>query len=252
MFGPIVAQTADYWGRKYFLVAATILGAVGSIVAARADSYATFITGMTILGFEFGALPLLHTIPSEILPRRGRAPAQATLMISNAFGMILGLLLAGLFGRDKDMEGFRKYYYICSALFAVATIIVFFVYNPPPTPLQSSLSLRQKLASLDWVGYILLAFSLVLVCMGLTWSQNPYGWSDPHPSVPFTIGVTLAIGLAVYETKFKKDGMFHHGLFTGKDWNFSIAILAVFCEGVAFFAAAVYFPYQVSATTSGL
>lgn len=246
VFGPIVSQTADYWGRKWFLVAATIFGTIGCIVAARADSFAMFILGMTLTGLEFGALPLLHTVPSEILPRRWRAPAQAALMVANSFGLILGLILAGVFARNGHAEGFRNYYYVCTGLFAVATVFVFIAYNPPPTSLQTSLTFRQKVGRLDWVGYILLASSLVLFCMGLAWSQNPYPWSDPHTSAPFAIGLTLGLCLVVYETKFKKDGMFHHGLFKGGNWNFSIAAVAIFCEGVAFFAATVYFPFQVS------
>lgn len=203
---------------------------------------------MTITGLEFGVLPLLHTVPSEILPRRWRAPAQAAIMIANSFGLILGLIIGGVFERNGNPDGFRNYYYICTGLFALATVIVLVAYRPPPTQLQTSLSFPEKMKKLDWIGYGLLASSLVLFCMGLAWSQNPYPWSDPHPSAPFAIGVALGIALVVYETKFKADGMFHHGLFTGKDWNFAISLLAVFCEGCAFFAATVYFPFQVSSS----
>ena len=245
VLGPVVSQTADYWGRKWFLVFSSLLGAVGCVVASRSDSFAMFIAGMVITGFEFGVLPLLHTVPSEILPRRWRAPAQAAIMIANSFGLIFGLVLGGVFERNGNPDGFRNYYYVCMSLFAVAGVIVLVAYQPPPTPLQTSLTFREKMARLDWIGYVLLASSVVLFCMGLAWSQNPYKWSDPHPSVPFAIGVALGLALIVYEVKFKVDGMFHHGLFTGKDWNFPISLIAVFCEGCAFFAATVYFPFQV-------
>ncbi|KAH7126312.1 major facilitator superfamily domain-containing protein [Dactylonectria estremocensis] len=246
VLGPVVAQSADYWGRRWFLVISSILGAVGCAVASRADSFAMFIAGMVITGIDFGVLPLLHAVPSEILPRRWRAPAQAAVMIANSFGLVVGLILGGLFDRNGHLDGFRNYYYIATGMFALGGIICFFAYQPPPTALQASLTLRQKLAQLDWVGYFLLASGLVLFCMGLAWSQNPYEWSDPHTSAPFAIGLALAIALVVYETRFKADGMFHHGLFSGKDWNFAISLGAVFCEGLAFFAATVYFPYQVT------
>ncbi|KAM5360695.1 hypothetical protein ACJZ2D_013573 [Fusarium nematophilum] len=121
VLGPVVAQTADYWGRKWFVVIFSLLGAVGCVIVSRADSFAMFIAGTTITGLEFGVLPLLHTVPSEILPRRWRAPAQAAIMIANSFGLIIGLILGGIFNWNGNTEGFRNYYYIAMALFALAT-----------------------------------------------------------------------------------------------------------------------------------
>lgn len=165
-------------------------------------------------------------------------------MIANAFGLVTGLTLGGLFNRNGNPDGFRNYFYIAVGLFALAALTCYIAYQPPKRMLQTTLSTRQKLESLDWVGYGLLASSLVLVCIGLSWSQNPYKWSNAHTSAPFAIGVALAIALIVYETKFKADGMFHHGLFS-RNRNFAISLLAVFCEGLAFFAATVYFSFQV-------
>lgn len=244
VLSPIVAQIADYWGRRWILVMSSLLGAIGCAIASRADSYAMILGGLTIAGLEFGVLPLLHAVPSEILPRRWRAPAQAAVMIANSLGLVLGLVIGGVLN-DGDAEGFRRYYYIATALFAGAAIICFVLYQPPPTSLQVSFTAQEKLSQLDWVGYGLLASSLVLFCIGLAWSENPYPWSDPHTSATFSVGAVLGILLVVYETRFKSDGMFHHDLFRGKNWNFAIALLAVFCEGLAFFAATVYFPFQV-------
>lgn len=243
VLGPIIAQMADYWGRRWPLVISSLFGAVGCVIASRADNYNMVLGGLTVTGLEFGVLPLLHAVPSEILPRRWRAPAQAAVMIANSFGLILGLVIGGVLSRG-DQEGFRRYYYIATALFAGAAVICFVAYKPPPTRLQASLTLHQKLSQLDWIGYMLLASSLVLFCIGLAWSQNPYPWSDPHTSATFSIGAALGVLLVVYETKFKADGMFHHGLFHGENMNFAIALFAVFCEGLAFFAATIGFLYQ--------
>lgn len=105
------------------------------------------------------------------------------------------------------------------------------------------MAFSEKLARLDWIGYALLTAGLVLFCIGLSWTENPYKWSDPHPSATAGVGLVLMIALFVYETFFKKDGMFHHGLFAQR--NFAIALMCVFCEGVAFFAANQYFAFEV-------
>jgi hypothetical protein len=81
--------------------------------------------------------------------------------------------------------------------------------------------------------------------MGLSWSQNPYDWPEVHIMVPFFISLAFIAALIVYEVRFKKDGMFYHGLFTNSR-NFPIALFGIFVEGLVFFAANNYFAFQVS------
>ena len=62
---------------------------------------------------------------------------------------------------------------------------------------------------------------------------------------PLLVGAVFVIALIVYEWKFKKDGMVHHGLFS-RNRNFALALCCIFIEGLAFFAANGFFPYQVA------
>lgn len=245
VLGPIVSQASDYWGRKWFLVILTLIGAVGAIIVARAKSMNMVIAGFSVIGIDFGVQPLLHTVASEVLPRRQRAWAQAAVMISNALALGSGLIVAGHFNRHGDQDGFRYHYYIAAAFFALAAVICAYAYRPLPQPLQTACTFKEKVFLLDWIGYALMASSLVLFCAGLSYSQNPYEWSDPHVSATFAVGLALAVAMVIYEWRFKTDGMFHHGLFTNNR-NFSIALWCVFCEGIAFFAANIYFAFQVS------
>lgn len=244
VLGPPCAQASDYWGRKWFLVSLSLSGAVGCVIVARANSMNMLIGGFCVIGTAFGMQPLLHTVASEVLPRRLRGWAQALVMGSNAMGLCCGLLIGGALNRDGDPDGFRYYFYIGMVLFAGSAVITLFSYRPLPSSLQK-LSFSEKMRKLDWVGFGLLASGLVLFCLGLSYSQNPYPWSDPHVSAPFAIGLALAISLAIYEYKFKTDGMFHHGLFQSNR-NFAVSLFCIFAEGVAFFGANVYFAFQVS------
>lgn len=249
VLGPIFSQAADYWGRKWFTVVGSFFGGIGAIIVARATSFDMVIGGFCVTGIAFGAQPLLHAVAGEILPRKWRSWGQGLLMMSTGLGLLLGLIVGGALLRDGNADGFRNFSYIVMALFFLSSITLAVAYRPLPLPLQSQLNFGEKMGRLDWVGYGLLASSLVLFCMGLSWSKNPYPWSDPHVSATFAIGVALAIVLIVYETIFKKDGMFHHGLFT-TNRNFPIALFCIFCEGVAFFAANVYFAFEVSSVFS--
>ncbi|KAI6780835.1 siderophore iron transporter [Emericellopsis cladophorae] len=249
VLGPPISQATDYWGRKWFLVVLTLAGGVGSVIVATATSMNMCIAGFCVIGIAFGAQPLLHAITSEVLPRRWRGHGQAANMVSNALGSITGLLVGGALNRTNDIakDGFRAYFYMATGWYVAAAVLCIVAYNPPPTEKQREFRGRtlDKLRKLDWIGYFLLAAGLILFCLGLSWSKAPYPWSDPHVSATFCVGLLLALLLVVYAIWIKKDGMFHHGLFTGNR-NFSIALFCVFAEGVAFFAANTYFAFQVS------
>ncbi|KAL3295880.1 siderophore iron transporter [Colletotrichum asianum] len=245
VLSPIVSQAADYWGRRWFLIGLTACGIIGSIVVARATSMAMAIAGFTVTGCSYGAQPLLHAVASEVLPRRYRPWAQAADNLSAALGGLVALLAGGAFTRNGNAAaGVRNYWYMATAVYAAATLLVLALYNPPKTAKQTQFTFSQKLAKLDWVGYALLSSGLVLFCMGLSWSQNPYPWTDAHTVAPFVVGCALCAALALYETRFKTDGMFHHGLFR-RGRNFPIALVCVFVEGLVFFAANNYFAFQV-------
>lgn len=205
------------------------------------------IAGFTVIGVAYGVQPLLHTVTSEVLPRRYRGWGQAADMASNCLGSIFGLLIGGALNRTNDptSDGFRYYYLMTMASFLIAAVLCAIIYNPPETEKQKQFTFSEKLGKLDWIGYFFLATGLVLFCLGLSWAQNPFQWNDSHVAATFAGGLALATGLVVYETWFKKDGMFHHDLFTNNR-NFSVAVFCVFSEGVAFFAANEYFAFQVS------
>ncbi|KAK3373148.1 major facilitator superfamily domain-containing protein [Lasiosphaeria ovina] len=245
VLSPIFSQAADYWGRRWFLVVSTLVGAVGSLVVARATSIEMAIAGFAVTGVSYGAQPLLHAVSSEVLPRRYRSWGQAADLVSNALGGITALLAAGAFTRTSNSpsQGFRSFWYLGTGLYLAAAALCALLYDPPRTERETALSLAEKLRRLDWVGYGLLTAGAVLFCVSLSWSDNPYPWSDARTSGVFAAGVALLVLLGVYETVGRADGMFHHGLFRSR--NFAIALACLFCEGVAFFAANNYFAFQV-------
>ena len=201
------------------------------------------IAGQVIAGLSYGAQPLVHAIPSEVLPRRIRPFAQACVNLAAAFGTSVGLLVGGALTRHNP-SGFRTFWYITAGLYAASALACAVLYNPPLRELQTSMTQREKLARLDWIGFVLLSGGLVLFCMSLVWSQNPYPWSNAHVLAPFIIGLVLSAGLVWYETKIRKDGMFHHALFK-RGRNFALALGCVFVEGLVFFSVNGYFAFEV-------
>ncbi|KAK7890531.1 hypothetical protein LTR67_007739 [Exophiala xenobiotica] len=246
---PPIARAADLWGRKWFLVVPTSLGFVGSIIVSRASSMHMAIAGFVVGGASFGAQPLVHAVASETMPRKFRSFAQGACNAAIACGSLFSLLVGGAL-TNNNPEGFRTYWYICAGIYALSTLMLATLYNPPPRELQISLTFGEKIRSLDWIGFFLYIAGLVLFCLGLSYSQNPFDWPDAHILAPFLIGVVFVLILIGYEWKIKKDGLFHHGLF--QDRNFPIALVAVFIEGYLFMSANIYFPYAMEIVVTGI
>lgn len=201
--------------------------------------------GQVISGIACSSQPLCHAVPSEVIPRRFRPFAQAGVNISIAIASVVVLLAGGALTRNNNDDGFRVLFYINAGLFGVATVAIALLYNPLPREMQKTLTQKQKLARLDWIGFLLLSAGLTLVCMALVWSDNPYGWRNVHIIATFTIGCVLLISLVVYETRFKKNGMSHHALFK-RGRNIGLAIGCIFVEGLVFFALNNYYAFEVS------
>jgi hypothetical protein len=87
------------------------------------------------------------------------------------------------------------------------------------------------LSQLDWLGYIITMFAVVLFSMGLSWSNNPCmsptksfrsaydpsrypdPWIDAHVLAPFILGLAAFAILALYSAKLKRTSYIPHELF---------------------------------------
>ena len=242
--GPPVSQSADYWGRKWFVICFTACGLVGCLISARANTFGMLIGGQSIACLAIGAQPLVHAIASEIIPRKYRSLAQSAVITSSALGGVVGILMGGALVRHTP-QGFRVYFYITAGFYGVIAAIVTWLYNPPPRDPQVELSQHQKLARLDWVGYLLFVPGLVLFSFALTSSSGVYPWNSSKIIGTLVVGLVLLIMFIIYEWKFTKTGMLHHGLFS-RGRNFFICLVIIFAEGITFFAADTYYGYVLS------
>ena len=232
MLGPPASQAADYFGRKWLLVIASIFGFIGALILSRANTMGQAIAGQSISSILYIGQPILFAVGSEILPRKFRPIAQGGLNAAGAVGAMVGIL-GGSALTKASISGWRTYWYIVAAMLAVSAVLLAVLYRPPPRPLQKSLTLKEKLGRLDWVAYLLLAIGLVLFTMGLSWGLNPYPWSNAHVLGPLLVGAAFFIALVVHQTFFKKDGLVHHDLFK-KDRNFAVALGCFFADGIIF------------------
>lgn len=239
-----VGQAADYWGRKWILVISSIAAIAGFVVISRAKNVTELIVGFCISGPSFGCQCLMYAVVSEIIPRKYRSIGQTMLGATSAVGGVTAVLMAGGLLRHGNAENYRIYWYVVMTLTVLGTLGVAVGYNPPRGELDASMSFKQKIRSLDWIGYVLISSGLTLFAIGLQWSKNPYSWNNAHVLAPFILGTVLLIVLVVYEWKGRSDGLFHHALFG--DRNFVVAVSSMFIEGLSFFTTNNYFTYEAS------
>lgn len=243
MTAPMTAQFADIWGRKWLVVSLSTLNCLGVVIVSRANSMAMVITGQVLSGVGFGAQSLYYAIPSEIIPRQYRPIAQGGINIVIAISGVTSLL-AGAVLVQSSPEGWRVMWYILAGSLAFMVILTVLFYHPPPRPLSLKLTTQEKLQQLDWIGYALLIFGILLFSMALTWSDNPYTWTDAHIIAPFIVGTISLLCLACYNGIFQKEGLFHHTLFK-KDRNFALALFCIAVEGATFAGANTFFVVEM-------
>jgi len=75
-FGPIFAIISDVYGRRYMILVAWLLFAVGSIVSMTANSMSPVIAGQVLSGIGSGISGIMFAVASEVLPGAYRAYGQ--------------------------------------------------------------------------------------------------------------------------------------------------------------------------------
>ncbi|PVH69717.1 MFS general substrate transporter [Cadophora sp. DSE1049] len=241
---PPLSQAADLWGRKWILVITSLGGFVGPLIISRAQSIRTLIVGFCVLGLSFGSQSLLYAVPSEVIERRHRAWAQASVNCSASIAAVVAVLLGGGLTKSGNLENYRIFWYVVAAIYFLAVVSVIIGYNPPPRDLEISLKTREKIQKVDWIGALLITSGLTLLCIALQWSGTRYSWGDAHILATFIVGVILMSGFGIHELWFKADGVCHHALFNDRD--FAITMVATFCEGIGFFTPNNYFVFEIT------
>ncbi|KEF56917.1 uncharacterized protein A1O9_07107 [Exophiala aquamarina CBS 119918] len=240
--GPPISQIADFWGRKWLVVITAYISMVGCIIFSRSDSIGMALGSSVVAGASSACQSILHAVPSEVLPRRYRPWAQTAVILSAGIGAIFGLYAAGGMV-ETNVSGWRPYFYMLASVYFIGGSLVLVFYRPKPRQ-EQQLSLSAKLHALDLPAMGLIIVSLLTLCIGLGYSNNPYPWTNVHVLAPFVVGVVSIGGLAWYSIFYNIHGLFDHDLYQTR--NFAIAQAGVFTESLAFIAVANYFGFQCS------
>ncbi|EHD22318.1 drug resistance transporter, EmrB/QacA subfamily [Brenneria sp. EniD312] len=157
---PIFGRLGDYFGRKYFVVAATLLFTLSSLLCAQAGSMLMLVVWRALQGVGGGMLigTAFACIPELFPDMRRRLRWQ--ILLSTAFSIVnaLGPTLGGVL---TEHYGWRAVFYL-NVPCGLAALAISWRYLPYFKPLQ-----RQGIR-LDWLGALLVMTLLGCLQLGVT------------------------------------------------------------------------------------
>jgi len=170
---PILAKLGDMFGHKRILLVATVLTAGASWWLAFANDFWSFLAAWSLQCFYVVWLPLEIALIFDRGRRLGAAAATTrraagTLVVALEAGAIAGALLGGrVFGWTGEHVALTLIWPAVAVTLAFFAIL-FGVPESEPEPGRS----------LDWLGFTLLTFALLLITSGLTFMRinGPGAW----------------------------------------------------------------------------
>lgn len=246
----LFGRFTDIFGRRYSCIGGSVLGLIGCIIAATAQSIPQLIAGSSIIGLAGSAQLSFHFIIGELVPMKFRFPSIAFLFVfcipaSGFSPAIANAIIA------NTSVGWRGLYYILIAANGASIILWVIFYHPPTFHMKhENQTKRYFIKNLDYGGIILYSAGLLLLLLGLSWGGNVYPWKSAHVIATVVIGVLSLVAFALYESYMPlKEPLVPMHLFRNGPWVASITLLGL-GAGV-YYALALIWPAYVAVAYDG-
>ncbi|EFX00504.1 trichothecene efflux pump [Grosmannia clavigera kw1407] len=245
VMSPSVGRLSDIFGRRNFLLAGSVVAAVGCAVAATAKQVNTVIGAGAIIGVGSAMHQLAWSCLAELVPKKTRFLAlgifQATLAPSSAFAPVIAYSFV-----VHTKATWRGAYWLPFSLDVAALVLVFIFYRPQNQYIRvQGKTQLQQLLGLDWVGNFLLVSGLVLLLMGISLGGSRFPWKSAGTIAPIVIGFILLIALGLWETYASLESpIFPRAVFSNVR-GFTVIIIGVFLIGMLYYSTAVLWPQQI-------
>ena len=194
----IIGRLSDICGRRYFIIGGNLLGVIGCIIAATAQSIPTLIGGNVLTGLASAAQTSTPAVLGELIPLKHRFAVTGVMyfvwVLPGGFGAAIsyGFVL-------HTAAGWRNVYWLLLATNAAATICWTIFYHPPTFVMKNNRTRIQMLKDFDHGGFVLFTGGLIVFLMGLSWGGSVYPWNSVHVIATLVIGACTLIAFVLYE-----------------------------------------------------
>ncbi|RSL96921.1 hypothetical protein CEP52_011193 [Fusarium oligoseptatum] len=169
---PLYSQLADIWGRRWPMITALGIFALGSGICGGSNSASMLIGGRTIQGLgAAGINVLVEIIICDLLPLRERGQFMGLMFFFIVLGSVAGPFLGGIL---VDRASWR--------------------WRP-----KNDESTKESLKKIDFIGLFILCGSISSLLYALTYGGTRYEWSAPAIIASFIIGIVGIIAFFVYQ-----------------------------------------------------
>jgi MFS family permease len=240
----LVGRITDIFGRRWFFIAASGLGLLGSIICATAKNVPTLIGGEALIGLGGSAGLSYSLILGELVPMKYRFMISATIYIFAIPTNCLGAAIATAFVLYTK-EGWRWSYYICIICNATAVISWVLFYHPPNFEMKwHATSKRSVIKSFDYVGSVLFTAGLVVFLIGLFWGGTVYPWNSAAVICSIILGFLCLVSFVFYEAYAPlKQPLVPIRLFKNTGYVASVLLLGLAAS--VYYAFSLLFPQMV-------
>ncbi|MCW2525539.1 MAG: major facilitator superfamily 1 [Pseudonocardiales bacterium] len=248
VFTPIVGRIGDIFGRERVFVAALVILALGSVLAALASNITVMITARAIQGVGGGVLPLAFGIVRDVFPADRVAPRIGAL--ASIIGVFTGLG-AVLAGPIVDLLSYHWLFWfpaILVGLAALASIVIL--------PMSS----QRSPGKISWSPAVLMSGWLVCLLVGLSQASR-WGWGSMRVLGLFGAAAVLCATWVVVEQRVASPLVDMRMMRLPAVWTCNLSTILM---GVAMYASFGFLPsfaqtptsagygYGASITVSGL
>lgn len=100
---------------------------------------------------------------------------------------------------------------------------------------KEKITLRTKLASIDYVGILLFTSGITVFLVGLSWGGIEFAWARNQTLLPLVLGTVLTFIFLIYERRFAKAPFIKLSIY--KNYSSVCALHAAFLQGFIMYSA---------------
>lgn len=236
----LFGRFADIFGRKQMLIFSLTLLTISNLLCGFATVGPEFYVFRAMAGIGSGGISsLAMVIVSDVVTLKQRGKYQGILGTFVGMGNSLGPVIMGAFAQKSTWRNF--YRVMPPIMFFTILVVYFFVHTPGNKKLDSVLTIKSRLKTIDYLGMFLATAALILLLIPISGGGSTYPWNSALVIAMFVVGGVLLIIFFVVECTIPKLPMIPLTIF--KNRSLSLVMLSSFLFGIVYYSFLFSVPY---------